>query len=62
MQTRQGAFLQEVDYRILCLSWRKLYHENAKNSVVSRSSAESEYRAMTNVTLEQIWIRDLFFS
>jgi len=27
--------------------------------VVSRSNAESEYRAMANVTLKLIWIKDL---
>jgi len=27
--------------------------------MVSQSSAESEYKATTNVTLELIWIRDL---
>jgi len=36
------------------VSWK-----SKKQSVVSRSSAESEYRAMANVTLEMIWIKDL---
>ena len=28
--------------------------------MVSRSSAESEYHVMTNVTYELVWIRDMF--
>nr|ABD63108.1 Copia protein, related [Asparagus officinalis] len=36
------------------VSWK-----SKKQSVVSRSSAESEYRTMTNVILEMVWIRDL---
>jgi len=30
-----------------------------KQSVVSRSSAESEYRAIVNVTCELVWVTDL---
>jgi len=33
--------------------------KSKKQSVVSRSSEELEYRAMENVTLELIWIKDL---
>jgi len=34
--------------------------KNKKQSVVSRSSVESEYRAMENMTCELAWIRGLF--
>ena len=43
--TRYRIFLGEN-----LVSWK-----NKKQSVVSQSSAESEYRAMANVTLELIW-------
>jgi len=33
--------------------------KNKKQSVVSRSSAKSEYITMANVTLKLIWIKDL---
>ena len=33
--------------------------EKQKQRVVSRLSAESEYRAMANVTCELVWIIDL---
>ena len=33
--------------------------KSKKMSVVSRSSAKSEYRAMANVTCEMAWVRDL---
>jgi len=39
------------------MSWK-----NKKQSVVSRSSEESEYMAMTNMALELIWIKDLLIA
>ena len=45
---------------ILCFFGENLVSwKSKKQSVVSRFSAESEYRAMTNITLELICIRDL---
>ena len=39
---------------VIFVSWKR-----KKQSMVSRSSAESEYRMLANVTLELVWIRDL---
>jgi len=36
-----------------------LCHKKSKNSVVSRSSMESEYHVMVNVNFELVWITDL---
>jgi len=66
-----SQFLQEIDHR-LCLSdristtgycvfleWNPVSWKRKKQSVVSQSSAESEYMTMANMILELIWIRDL---
>ena len=51
-------FIGGQPQNIVSLLEEILCHRKAKKqSMISRSSTESEYRAMTNVTLELIWIK-----
>jgi len=61
MQTGQDAFLIGGQLQdIVFLEGNLVSLKRKKQNVVSRSSAESEYKAMANMTLDLVWIRNLW--
>ncbi|XP_019225887.1 PREDICTED: uncharacterized protein LOC109207428 [Nicotiana attenuata] len=59
-QSHYEAALREVNYRILHKTGRFHYlMEIKKQSTVSRSSAEDEYRSMATIVAELVWVHGL---
>jgi len=61
MQTRHGALLVGDRPHDIVSFLKKpcVIKKQEKRSVVSQSSIDLEYMAITNVTLKLVWIRDL---
>jgi len=57
----EGSLIDRRSLTGYCVSFREnlLLLKNKKQSVVSRFSVESEYRAIVNMTYELVWIENL---